>query len=220
MTRRLSFPALALALSGCAVATVDVDVYKGPLANHDDVQVEQMAVMATSAKPILLRLREVVAPEGAYDQLRGQGVDLSSYVPPRASGKSQFATENDPAAADAERVNAILYLYQDRRGADDPLTLAAISAVQDYKQARAILTTPQIASLAPRIGNRPAFEGFVGDNEKTKNLRAGYANFLFPKYIPANETLPPRDPNHVLEEIKDLSYGRGLTLESLSRRAP
>ncbi len=49
-------PALA-ALSACAVATIDVDVYKGPLANTRRVQVEQMAVMVVGAKPLLLRLR-------------------------------------------------------------------------------------------------------------------------------------------------------------------
>lgn len=50
MTRRVYFPVgLSLALSACAVLNVDVDVYKGPLANHEEVQSEQMAAMATGA---------------------------------------------------------------------------------------------------------------------------------------------------------------------------
>ncbi|MEO0478712.1 MAG: hypothetical protein AAF196_04460 [Planctomycetota bacterium] len=47
----------ALACASCAVLVVDVDVYKGPLANHREVQVQQMAAMAVAAKPVLVRLR-------------------------------------------------------------------------------------------------------------------------------------------------------------------
>lgn len=49
---------LASLFTGCAVLTVDVDVYKGPLANHEDIQMEQMAAMATGAKPLLIELRD------------------------------------------------------------------------------------------------------------------------------------------------------------------
>jgi hypothetical protein len=42
---------------GCGVITVDVDVYKGPLANHEDVQAEQAVATAIAAKPLLGRLR-------------------------------------------------------------------------------------------------------------------------------------------------------------------
>ena len=55
----IAVAALALLLcgSGCAVVTVDVDVYKGPLANHVDVQREQAAITALAAKPLLGKLR-------------------------------------------------------------------------------------------------------------------------------------------------------------------
>ncbi|MCH7936671.1 MAG: hypothetical protein IH994_06225 [Proteobacteria bacterium] len=46
----------ASVLAGCAVLTVDVDVYKGPLANDHDVQIEQMAVMAVGAERLLSQL--------------------------------------------------------------------------------------------------------------------------------------------------------------------
>ena len=49
---------VAALLAGCAVLTVDVDVYKGPLANHEDIQTEQMAAMAIAAKPLLVELRD------------------------------------------------------------------------------------------------------------------------------------------------------------------
>lgn len=51
---------LAILFAGCAVLTVDVDVYKGPLANHEDVQMEQMAAMAIGAKPLLVLLRDTL----------------------------------------------------------------------------------------------------------------------------------------------------------------
>ncbi len=42
---------------GCATLTIDVDVYKGPLANHEQVQTEQIAAMGMGAKPLLVQLR-------------------------------------------------------------------------------------------------------------------------------------------------------------------
>ena len=52
--------ATLLTLVGCAVLTVDVDVYKGSLANHEDIQMEQMAAMAIGAKPLLAELEAEV----------------------------------------------------------------------------------------------------------------------------------------------------------------
>ena len=49
---------VCLALTSCAVMTVDVDVYKGPLANHKDVQTQQVASMAVGAKPLIGRLQD------------------------------------------------------------------------------------------------------------------------------------------------------------------
>ena len=44
-------------LGGCAVLTVDVDVYKGPLANQREVQAQRIAGLAIGAKPLLVDLR-------------------------------------------------------------------------------------------------------------------------------------------------------------------
>lgn len=38
--------AISLLVTGCAVVTVDVDVYKGPLANTEEIQGEQVISMA------------------------------------------------------------------------------------------------------------------------------------------------------------------------------
>src|SRR3712207_6764235 len=55
--RLLLFPILGSLSAGCGVLTVDVDVYKGPLANHRDVQTQQTAMLALAAKPLLGKLR-------------------------------------------------------------------------------------------------------------------------------------------------------------------
>ncbi|MCG8606941.1 hypothetical protein MJD09_18405 [bacterium] len=52
---RVAMPMVGV-LAGCSVMQIDVDVYKGPLANHEDVLTEQVAVMAVSAEPLLIRL--------------------------------------------------------------------------------------------------------------------------------------------------------------------
>jgi hypothetical protein len=47
-----------LLVAGCAVLTVDVDVYKGPLANQEHIQGEQVISMAMGVKPLLVQLRD------------------------------------------------------------------------------------------------------------------------------------------------------------------
>lgn len=59
---------LLLGLSACGVLTIDVDVYKGPLANHVDVQTEQTVVLALAAKPLLLKLRYELEASARFAQ--------------------------------------------------------------------------------------------------------------------------------------------------------
>lgn len=49
--------AAATLLGGCAALQIDVDVYKGPLVNDEDMQRDQVLSMAMSAKPLLLEMR-------------------------------------------------------------------------------------------------------------------------------------------------------------------
>lgn len=49
---------LSAALGGCAVLSVDVDVYKGALVNEEHVQLHQLVALATAAKPMLIQLRD------------------------------------------------------------------------------------------------------------------------------------------------------------------
>jgi hypothetical protein len=47
----------AFSLCACSVLQIDVDEYKGPMANHEDIQLRQYVALATSAKPIIVALR-------------------------------------------------------------------------------------------------------------------------------------------------------------------
>lgn len=50
--------ALSLLLTACASVRIDVDVYKGPLANGPNVQALKLAELAVSAKQLLVTLRD------------------------------------------------------------------------------------------------------------------------------------------------------------------
>lgn len=108
--RFVAAAALGLAVilpGGCAVTTIDVDVYKGPLANEDGVQTEQVAALAIAAKPLLVQLRDTL----------GQ---LSSKHPPdyRFGFMRPLpgAATRFPDKVHANRVNALLSLYEDSGG--------------------------------------------------------------------------------------------------------
>lgn len=62
LTTLLVLPVLA----SCAAIRIDVDVYKGPLANHQEVQLLQLMTLADGAKPILVTLRDQL--QFAFDQ--------------------------------------------------------------------------------------------------------------------------------------------------------
>jgi hypothetical protein len=99
---------LAVALlAGCAALTVDVDVYKGPLANDEEVQLEQVAAMAMGAKPLLIELRDTLE-KSSHERLPWQreGCYRAGFMAPDSY---QFASDA------ARQVNWILYLYEDQK---------------------------------------------------------------------------------------------------------
>jgi hypothetical protein len=89
---RIAALVVPVGLAGCAVMNIDVDVYKGPLANHKDVQTEQLAAMVVGAHPLLTRLFVIMAgpqKEPAQNEkqytTRFPGVDAN---PPDAAANS------------------------------------------------------------------------------------------------------------------------------------
>lgn len=96
-------------IAGCAVMRVDVDVYKGPMANHEEVQAEQMASMAIGAKPLLIELRDQLE---LYRLGYKTTASLRDVIGPMKydTGCKQPGDLWDNGAI---RVNAILSLYDD-----------------------------------------------------------------------------------------------------------
>lgn len=103
---------ICLLLINCATTRIDVDVYKGPLANHQDIQLQELVVMAIAAKPLLIQLRDSLEwGAEASEIIQNISWYKSEYVPPdirNGKFKSRFKGQ------DAERVNAILYLYENQ----------------------------------------------------------------------------------------------------------
>lgn len=117
----------ALLATGCAVMRIDVDVYKGPLANHREVQIKQFSAMATGAKPLLLQLRDNLIwakgcdPENGYPKEPGTGAHEKRTEQCRniAIEKGNYREDDtriDPkylSNPEARQVQAVLTLYDD-----------------------------------------------------------------------------------------------------------
>jgi hypothetical protein len=120
----------ATALSGCAVLTIDVDVYKGALANHESVQTEQLAAMAMGAKVLIAELRTqlewdqckvfLTGLEDKRSTLERRTIDdeyprLDQHCPAyfRVRRTARFLADLDSVRSrDTTRVNGILSLYE------------------------------------------------------------------------------------------------------------
>ncbi|GJL86742.1 MAG: hypothetical protein DHS20C03_04510 [Minwuia thermotolerans] len=130
----------SLTLGACSVVRVDVDVYNGPLANHEEVQVEQLAAMVMGARPLLAQLRDTLQWHDAcrepkdgesYSQciLRQKNETIAKGITCRERESVLVAVDsrasdiltcnlNHPAA----RVNELIKLYLDQA---EPVTVAA-----------------------------------------------------------------------------------------------
>lgn len=106
-TLRILVLAVALVQGGCAVLTVDVDMYKGPLANEETVIAEQIKAEIIGAKSLLFTLRNKL------EESNGDNPYLKKYefmpIPTDHHEQKTMWLKNP----DAIRVNAILGLYED-----------------------------------------------------------------------------------------------------------
>ncbi|NIP25788.1 MAG: hypothetical protein GWN67_12290 [Phycisphaerae bacterium] len=127
--RALRFLVLAfvLASAGCAVLTVDVDMYKGPLGNEETVIAEQIKAEIIGAKSLLLTLRNTLekTEKGSESYLKEQEFMPMPYD--EEERKAKWLKHPD-----AIRVNAILGLYEDRPpGVRDKVTRAYLDKLKD-----------------------------------------------------------------------------------------
>lgn len=127
--------AVSVLLNSCAVLTVDVDVYKGPLVNEENVQLTQLLALTTAAKPMLVQLRDNLEwpnsdglpPNGATCLVEGKNWYQADYVREPVDFVSKYKSGIDTVIdafkwgavpcqmhfenSHARRVNEILYLY-------------------------------------------------------------------------------------------------------------
>ena len=149
-------------MTGCATLKINVDVYKGPMINNKDVQVEQMASMAIGAKPLLINLRDELQVKYNIEYskihkndrnfkdkdypltLEGfRGKDF--YEPGFISGKTTLK------GWEALRTNGILYLYEDKVYHDpcfQYLVKMGNSYFKDYESASNKLSKKDLSGLA------------------------------------------------------------------------
>ncbi|HYC76790.1 MAG TPA: hypothetical protein VEI02_04090 [Planctomycetota bacterium] len=134
--KQFAAAAATFALGGCAVLVVDVDVYKGPLSNEDDVQLEQLAVLAVGAKPLLIQLRDALEA-AEYDYVfRTRPWYQAEYIKPPLNPTAIDFFRSTPA----QRVNSILGLYHDRpSGAYAAVVADAVAAFREYESLRSVV---------------------------------------------------------------------------------
>ncbi|MDB5174588.1 MAG: hypothetical protein JWN51_3361 [Phycisphaerales bacterium] len=167
---------LPILAGGCAVATIDVDVYKGPLTNHRDVQTEQLAAMAAGAKPLLTELRNRL--EWPLDQAEAGGSfrKVSGYSDnymPGGVGHYVFIESR------ASRVNEILSLYVDRT---DPRLTALLnegqSALEQYRHAYQVFRESGVSEKVVwedlRSAMRPGLDKAAATPKGINDLWHGY----------------------------------------------
>lgn len=193
--RAAAAAAVALSLAGCAVMTIDVDVYKGPLANDDKIQAQQFGLLAVSVKPLLIQLRDGLEwgdPASVEKALKSS--EVAAWYKPR------FV---DPSGTFAKRparvVNNLMYLFENER--QTPFAGFAAetgAAVMSLEAAAAVLSPdpdsdgalwstfiPAGAAIAPEFNDSDArrlrsclmtlYEGLIAPSRRNSNRREAKA---------------------------------------------
>ncbi|SHN30550.1 hypothetical protein [Rhizobacter sp. OV335] len=109
---RIAACAAVVLFAGCAAIEIDVDVYKGPLAHEEEIQLRQFAATAIAAKPLLVTLRDELElakrretrdDSAFYRAVRRTGGSLDTFI----SGDVTFQSRL------AKFVNGATFYYED-----------------------------------------------------------------------------------------------------------
>lgn len=205
----LSFGVVILGLcgSGCAVLRVDVDVYKGPLANHQHVQTQQLAAMAMGAKPMLVDLRDQleVAKRDEYGSTKDLRQKMTGwkagFVNPLADGRSPFQDDG------AYRVNEILSLYEDLGSAEErALLLRGRDALQRYRDAYYRLR-PTDVKAEDKVWKQIAETQPTGEN-RNKDLWEAFGVFITETTSSNGQPVHQRSARRILQNAKTAASER------------
>ena len=118
LTRNILVVLLTAVTAGCATMRIEVDVYKGPLANSEAVQLSKLANIALAAKPLLVSLRdELEWAEKGSDEKDVQDKVLSGrrkntwwkpdYVPPSKECAADAKGSREMPCFGSERASRI-----------------------------------------------------------------------------------------------------------------
>lgn len=201
--------AVGIFACGCAVVTVDVDVYKGPLANSHEVQGDQVITMAMGAKPILVQLRDHLEVR-SRTVARIPSYAMNDWIDRRTFETNLFEFRSrhpyEPGAIRSKapdgtglrdelaiRVNEILGLYDDL---SEPRFAAAVAEadrlIAEYGEAREILE-PRSNTEAVKWWARIATHVRSSD-VSARSLRDGYKAFYSVQRGPGADSWRSKTP--------------------------
>lgn len=114
----------AFSLCACSVLQIDVDEYKGPMANHEDIQLRQYVALATSAKPIIVALRNnYILDDDSYESDKNSDKEADRNC---LTGKDHRDDMDDYIGCTfklniAYFLNSILALYENTKNLKDKI---------------------------------------------------------------------------------------------------
>lgn len=223
-----------LPLVGCAVATIDVDVYKGPLSHHPDVQVDQMVSLATAAKPMLIELRDNLEWGAKAVRCREEAIRdgwyLAGFVPDpllqcNDINRGLSAKETKAACSDvarrsdhvfkdpaARRVNIVLSLYDDvANGARGRRQAALSDAWEQLRSARERLD--RSVNLDKKLAEQLLEVTNMSFEELGKRVEAqikGRSTAQDYSVVVLARLMTLLDRNEMARRIRDLRQSRGM----------
>ncbi|MGE0144045.1 MAG: hypothetical protein AB7I19_09380 [Planctomycetota bacterium] len=129
MRARLVCSTVLACFGACASLRIDVDVYKGPLANEEQIQIQELIALATGAKPLLVQLRDELESNERYITTKSWRIRPDyedGYMEPQV-GTEQLTF----CSAQAQSVNEVIGLYGDLGDAPHAERLARIAQLSD-----------------------------------------------------------------------------------------
>lgn len=147
--KSLASAGLVLLCTACSTGRIDVDIYKGPLTNEQDVQMHQLAAFAVGVKPVLVHIRDEMESASRHIHVAAwralADYHASAMRPVTALGERAFTSR------EAEYVNAVLQLYQAAAAERDASVTTFLRAILErYAENYAVVNAVGDAGKADR----------------------------------------------------------------------
>lgn len=186
---------VSVLVTGCAALRIDVDVYKGPLANNKEIQTSQFATLAIASKPLLIQVRNYLEPGIAQSMSVNRYEYIEPYFPDdrksAAAPPRTYEFRNERALL----VNSALSLYKSSSlyTSDDEVNI--VTSISEsirkplvrYEDALAGLSASATERDLPRDQLKAAFRGafthepFQQINKLLVKYEEAYLGLLYPE---------------------------------------